>query len=55
MIKVTQEKRVIQEQGDKGEKGDTGNRLPTGGTTGQQLVKKSNADYDLSGRLQQVR
>jgi len=31
----------------KGDKGDTGIGLPTGGTTGQQLMKKSNADYDF--------
>lgn len=31
----------------KGDKGDTGIGVPIGGTTGQQLVKKSNVDYDL--------
>lgn len=46
-------------KGDKGDKGDTGTTgatgstgpagpgLPAGGTTGQQAVKKSNADYDV--------
>jgi hypothetical protein len=35
------------EKGDKGEKGDTGIGVPIGGATGQQLVKKSNVDYDF--------
>jgi hypothetical protein len=35
------------DKGDKGEKGDTGIGVPTGGATGQQLVKKSNVDYDF--------
>lgn len=41
-------------QGPKGDKGDTGSQgstgpgLPTGGTTGQQAVKTSNADYAVS-------
>jgi hypothetical protein len=30
-----------------GLKGDKGIGLPSGGTTGQQLIKKSNADYDF--------
>lgn len=33
-------------KGDKGDQGDPGEGLPTGGTTGQQLVKLSNTDYD---------
>lgn len=33
-------------KGDKGEKGDPGQGLPAGGSTGQQLVKKSGTDYD---------
>jgi microcystin-dependent protein len=33
-------------KGDKGDTGDPGEGLPTGGTTGQQLVKLSNTDYD---------
>lgn len=32
--------------GEKGEKGDDGVGVPAGGTTGQVLVKASNADYD---------
>ena len=35
-------------QGPKGDKGDAGQGLPTGGTTGQQLVKLSSADYDYN-------
>ena len=34
-------------QGPKGDKGDTGVGIPTGGTTGQVIKKKSNTDYDL--------
>ena len=33
-------------QGPKGDKGDTGIGVPIGGTTGQQLMKKSDTDYD---------
>lgn len=33
-------------QGIQGEKGDTGEGVPTGGTTGQILKKKSNTNYD---------
>ena len=33
-------------QGEKGDKGDTGEGVPTGGTTGQVLKKKSNTNYD---------
>lgn len=35
------------EQGVKGDKGDTGTGVPAGGTTGQELTKKSNTDYDF--------
>lgn len=34
------------EKGTKGDKGDTGPPLPSGGTTGQMLTKKSNTDLD---------
>lgn len=34
------------EKGDKGDKGDTGTGLPTGGTAGQVLMKKTGTDYD---------
>lgn len=34
-------------QGVKGDKGDPGVGLPIGGTTGQQLMKKSDIDYDF--------
>ena len=41
-------------KGDKGDKGDTGNNgndgqgVPTGGTTGQALIKNSNTNYDTT-------
>lgn len=34
------------EQGSAGQKGDPGEGIPTGGTSGQVLIKKSDADYD---------
>lgn len=34
------------EKGEKGDKGDTGTGTPTGGTAGQYLKKKTDADYD---------
>lgn len=34
-------------QGEKGDKGDTGAGTPTGGTAGQYLKKKTDADYDF--------
>ena len=34
-------------QGPKGDKGDTGYGMPTGGTTGQILSKKSDTNYDI--------
>ena len=34
-------------KGDKGDPGDPGDILPTGGSTGQVLKKKSNTDYDV--------
>lgn len=34
------------EQGPAGQKGDPGEGIPTGGTSGQVLIKKSDADYD---------
>ena len=37
---------LIGPQGDTGPQGDPGAGLPMGGTTGQQLVKLSNTDYD---------
>lgn len=33
-------------QGEQGEKGDPGEGMPSGGTTGQMLVKATDADYD---------
>ena len=33
-------------KGEKGYKGDKGDGIPSGGTTGQFLKKKSNSDYD---------
>lgn len=33
-------------KGDKGQKGENGKSIPTGGTTGQFLKKKSNTDYE---------
>lgn len=35
-------------QGPKGDKGDPGQGLPTGGVSGQQLVKQSSVDYDYA-------
>lgn len=46
-LNLTLPKGDIGPKGDKGEKGDTGIGVPIGGTTGQQLMKKSNADYDF--------
>lgn len=34
-------------KGDKGDKGDAGEGLPTGGLTGQIIVKTSNDDFDF--------
>lgn len=34
-------------KGDKGDKGDPGEGIPTGGTTGQVLAKRSGTDYDV--------
>lgn len=34
-------------KGDKGDKGDTGEGVPTGGSTGQVLAKRSGTDYDV--------
>ena len=33
-------------KGEKGYKGDKGDSIPSGGTTGQFLKKKSNTDYE---------
>lgn len=38
--------KVFMLKGEKGLKGDKGEGIPTGGTTGQFLKKKSNTDYE---------
>lgn len=38
--------KILMLKGEKGYKGDKGDSIPSGGTTGQFLKKKSNTDYD---------
>ena len=38
--------KIFMLKGEKGYKGDKGEGIPTGGTTGQFLKKKSNTDYE---------
>lgn len=38
--------KIMMLKGEKGYKGDKGEGIPTGGTTGQVLKKKSNTDYE---------
>lgn len=38
--------KILMLKGEKGYKGDKGDSIPSGGTTGQFLKKKSNSDYD---------
>lgn len=38
--------KILMLKGEKGDKGNTGTGIPTGGKTGQYLLKKSDADYD---------
>lgn len=38
--------KILMLKGEKGDKGNTGTGTPTGGKTGQYLLKKSDADYD---------
>lgn len=38
--------KIMMLKGEKGYKGDKGEGIPTGGTTGQFLKKKSNTDYE---------
>lgn len=38
--------KVFMLKGEKGQKGEKGEGIPTGGTTGQFLKKKSNTDYE---------
>ena len=38
--------RILMLKGEKGYKGDKGDSIPSGGTTGQFLKKKSNTDYE---------
>ena len=38
--------KILMLKGEKGYKGDKGDGIPSGGTTGQFLKKKSNADYE---------
>lgn len=38
--------KVLMLKGEKGYKGDKGDSIPSGGTTGQFLKKKSDADYE---------
>lgn len=37
---------VLMLKGEKGDKGDKGDSIPSGGVTGQFLMKKSNTDYE---------
>lgn len=38
--------KILMLKGEKGYKGDKGDSIPSGGTTGQFLKKKSNTDYE---------
>ena len=38
--------KILMLKGEKGYKGDKGDSIPSGGTTGQFLKKKSSTDYD---------
>ena len=38
--------KILMLKGEKGYKGDKGESIPSGGTTGQFLKKKSNTDYE---------
>lgn len=38
--------KILMLKGEKGYKGDKGDSIPSGGTTGQFLSKKSDADYE---------
>ena len=38
--------KILMLKGEKGYKGDKGDSIPSGGTTGQIIKKKSNTDYE---------
>ena len=46
MAKLNEDVKVVMLKGEKGEKGEAGTGIPTGGKTGQAIIKASDNDYD---------
>ena len=46
MAKLNEDVKVVMLKGEKGEKGEAGIGIPTGGKTGQAIIKASDNDYD---------
>ena len=46
MAKLNEDVKVVMLKGEKGEKGDAGIGIPSGGKTGQAIIKASDNDYD---------
>ena len=46
MAKLNEDVKVVMLKGEKGERGEAGQGIPTGGKTGQAIIKASDNDYD---------
>ena len=46
MAKLNEDVKVVMLKGEKGEKGEAGTGIPSGGKTGQAIIKASDNDYD---------
>lgn len=46
MAKLNEDVKVVMLKGEKGERGEAGTGIPTGGKTGQAIIKASDKDYD---------
>lgn len=46
MAKLNEDVKVVMLKGEKGERGEAGTGIPTGGKTGQAIIKASDNDYD---------
>lgn len=46
MAKLNEDVKVVMLKGEKGERGEAGQGIPTGGKTGQAIIKVSDKDYD---------
>ena len=46
MAKLNEDVKVVMLKGEKGERGETGTGIPSGGKTGQAIIKASDNDYD---------